>query len=297
MTDWQMVLEQWAGGKHSFPKFNIGGGNGPRRFVTTMQYVRAKNGTVTFEDHGSRWGTVTRNLDITVTKFAGYRGEATFHGGTVWIQNYVPMSMSMKSVFSVDGGMVHFERMTLLTDGAESVITGDADVTHWPEMTYQVKSTVDFKRMRELFFANDSYTLSGEGRFNGVFHLFKGGRALTGDFESDLAGLQIGGRDYEFPNLKGKLGWFPNRFRGHRHDDRISWRRSEPELLDSCLGDGRAAVERPFRRRVARRRPGRLQRLPRAAGCPPGGTVERAQSARSGRSAVSASDPETATPR
>ena len=37
MTDWQMVLEQWAGGKHSFPKFNIGGGNGPRRFVTSMQ--------------------------------------------------------------------------------------------------------------------------------------------------------------------------------------------------------------------------------------------------------------------
>jgi hypothetical protein len=212
MSDWQMVLEQWAGGKHSFPTFNIGGGNGPRRFVTTMQYVRTRNGTVTFEDHGSRWGTVARNLDIIVTKSAGYRGEANFHGGTVWIQDYVPMSMSMKAVFSVEGGLVHFERMALSTDGAESQITGDADVKNWPEMTYQVKSIVDFKRMRELFFAKDSYTLSGQGRFNGIFHLFKGGRALTGDFDSDLAGLQIGGRDYEFPNLKGKLGWFPNRF-------------------------------------------------------------------------------------
>jgi hypothetical protein len=212
MTDWHMVLEQWAGGKHSFPKFNMGGGDGRRRFVTTMQYVRTKNGTVTFDDHGSRWGTVARNLDITVTKFAGYRGEANFHGGTVWIQDYVPMSMSMKAVFRVDEGVVHFERMTLLTDGAESHITGDADIKNWPEMTYQVKSTVDFKRMRELFFAKDNYTLSGEGRFNGIFHLFKGGRALTGDFESDLAGLQIGGHDYEFPNLKGKLGWYPDRF-------------------------------------------------------------------------------------
>jgi hypothetical protein len=212
MTDWHMVLEQWAGGKHSFPKFNMGGSNGKRRFVTTMQYVRTKNGTVTFDDHGSRWGTVARNLDITVTKFAGYRGEANFHGGTVWIQDYVPMSMSMKSVFRVDEGVVRFERMTLLTDGAESHITGDADIKNWPEMTYQVKSTVDFKRMRELFFARDNYTLSGEGRFNGIFHLFKGGRALTGDFESALAGLQIGGHDYEFPKLKGKLGWYPNRF-------------------------------------------------------------------------------------
>ena len=212
MTDWHMVIEQWAGGRHSFPKFNMGGGGGPKRFVTTMQYVRTRNGTVTFEDHGAPWGAVARNLDVTVTKFAGYRGEATFHGGTVWVQNYVPMDMSMKAVFSVDGGNVHFERMLLISDGAESMITGDADIPNWPEMKYQVKSTVDFKRMRELFFAKENYTLSGEGRFDGVFHLFKGGRALTGSFESEVAGLQIGELDYEFPNLKGKLGWFPNRF-------------------------------------------------------------------------------------
>ena len=237
MTDWHMVLEQWAGGKHSFPKFNVGGGSGPRRFVTTMQYVRTKNGTVTFEDHGSRWGTVARNLDITVTKFAGYRGEANFHGGTVWIQDYVPMSMSMKAVFRVDGPIVHFERMHLVTDGAVSNITGDADIKNWPEMTYQVKSTVDFKRMRELFFARDNYTLSGEGRFNGIFHLFKGGRALTGDFESDLAGLQIGGRNYEFPNLEGKLGWFPNRF--EVTDTTTGFYGGEASLKYSILSSGK----------------------------------------------------------
>ena len=45
MTDWHMVLEQWAGGKHSFPKFNMGGGGGRRRFVTTMQYVRTQERT------------------------------------------------------------------------------------------------------------------------------------------------------------------------------------------------------------------------------------------------------------
>ena len=76
MSDWHMVIEQWAGGIHSFPKFNMGGGGGPKRFVTTMQYVRTRNGTVTFEDHGAPWGAVARNLDITVNKFAGYRGDA-----------------------------------------------------------------------------------------------------------------------------------------------------------------------------------------------------------------------------
>ena len=212
MSDWQMVLEQWPGGRHSFPRFNTGGGGGPRRFVTTMKYVRTRNGQVTFEDHGTPWSAVARNLDITVTKVAGYRGEASFHGGTVKIQNYLPMSASMKASFRVDGGNLHFERMNLVTDGAESILTGDVDIAHWPEQTYRVQSVVDFKRMRELFFANERYTLSGEGRFTGVFHLFKGGRSLTGDFESDEAGLHIGGRDYRFPDLEGSLSWLPQRF-------------------------------------------------------------------------------------
>jgi hypothetical protein len=212
MADWHMVLEQWAGGVHSFPKLNMGGGTGPRRFVTTMPYVRTHRGTVTFEDHGSRWGAVARNLDIRVTKTTGYGGEATFHGGTVWIQDYVPMHMAMQAAFRVEGGHVRFDRMLLTTDGSVSNITGYANVANFPEMKYEVHSTVDFKRMRELFFAREKYTLSGEGRFDGIFHLFKGGRALTGAFASDVAGLQIGGLDYEFPNLRGQLGWFPNRF-------------------------------------------------------------------------------------
>ena len=212
MSDWHMVLEQWPGGRHNFPKFTSGTSGGKRRFVTTMQHVRTRNGQVTFEDHGTPWSAVARNLDITVTNVAGYRGEATFHGGTIKIQNYLPMTASMNAVFRVDKGIVHFDRMSLTTDGAESIITGDADMTRWPEQTYRVKSVVDFKRMRELFFAKDTYTLSGEGRFNGVFHLYKGGRSLTGEFASDMAGLNIGGHDYRFPDLKGRLSWLPHRF-------------------------------------------------------------------------------------
>ncbi len=91
--------------------------------------------------------------------------------------------------------------------------------------------------MRELFFAKDDYTLSGEGRFNGVFHLFKGGRALTGDFESDLAGLQIGGHDYEFPHLKGRLGWYPDRF--EVMDTTTGFYGGEASLKYSILSSGK----------------------------------------------------------
>ncbi len=211
MSDWQMLIEQWAGGGHSFPQFGSGS-SGRRAFVTTMQYVRTRGGEVTFEDHGTPWSAIARNLDITVNKYSGYRGEASFSGGTIKIQNYLPMQAAMKALFRVENGVVKFERLNLTTDGAESVITGDVDLAHWPEQTYKVKSTVDFHRMRELFFANENYTLSGQGRFNGVFHLFKGGRLLTGNFDSDELGLDIGGRPYRFPMLKGQLAWLPDRF-------------------------------------------------------------------------------------
>ena len=210
MTDWQMVVEQWQDGRHSFPRF-ASGSAGRRRFTTTLQYVRARDGEFTFEDHGTPWSAVARNLDINVTKVLGYRGEASFSGGTVAIQNYVPMSAGMKAVFRVDGGVVHFDRINLTTDGAESVVTGDVDIAHWPEQTYRVNSVVDFHRMREIFFANEHYTLSGEGKFNGLFHLYRGGRALTGSFASDVLGLDVGDHDYRFPALKGKLAWLPDR--------------------------------------------------------------------------------------
>lgn len=207
MSDWQMVVETWPGDRHNLPKFTSGS-DGPRRFVTTMQYVRAQQGEFTYLDHGAPWSTIARNLDLTVSNVVGYRGEASFTGGTITIQDYVPMSADMKAVFKIEGGNVHFDRINLVTDGAESVITGDADIAHWPEQTYQVRSTVQFPRMREIFFAKDTYSLFGVGRFDGVFHIYKGGRSLTGQFESDLAGVN----DWRFPALKGALVWLPDRF-------------------------------------------------------------------------------------
>src|SRR5580765_8800852 len=57
--------------------------------------------------------------------------------------------------------------------------------------------------MRELFFAQQPWVLSGEGDFAGTFHLFKGGHELSGRFSSPLAGLY----DYRFSSLYGSLRW------------------------------------------------------------------------------------------
>ena len=209
MSDWQMLVESWPDGRHSFPRFVRGQRRaGPKRFVTTVKLVHARNGQFTYEDHGVPWSTVARNLDVQVVKRAGYGGTARFSGGTIAIQNYVPMSADMSSTFTIDGSLVRFSRIDLLTDGAVSRVTGVVDMGRWPEQTWQVKSDVDFARMRELFFTRERWRVAGRGDFTGTFHLFKGGRELKGTFFSPRAAVN----QHPFEALRGSLLWVPRRF-------------------------------------------------------------------------------------
>lgn len=211
MTGWTMTVETFPGGVHNWPRLTgppRPPRTGPRPVVTTLQHVDARRGTFVFEDHAARWGVVAPNLDVTVAKMAGYAGRARFHGGTVRFQGYLPMSAAMTTSFRIDGGRILLDEIGLITDGAVSRLTGVANVARWPEMTYQVRSVVQFPRMREIFFAGESFSLHGEGEFTGTFRVFKGGRELTGTFASREAGINA----YRFTNLTGALEWVPERF-------------------------------------------------------------------------------------
>ena len=83
------------------------------------------------------------------------------------------MWANMKAQFVIDGPRIHLERIDLHTDGATTVARGDVDTAHWPNQTYQVQSRVQFPRMRELFFKNETWRVAGDGDFTGVFQLFK----------------------------------------------------------------------------------------------------------------------------
>jgi hypothetical protein len=208
LSDWRMLVEMFPDDRHSFiriPRPRSDGG--PRRFVTTVQIVRAERGEFVYEDHHTPWSTVARNLDVTVTKLHDYRGEVRFSGGTVTIQDYLPMWANMFAQFRVDGSRIVLDRIDLDTDGARSAVTGVVDTSRWPEQTYEVHSRVHFPRMKELFFAHDDFTLSGDGTFDGTFHLYKGGRELRGRFASPVAGVD----DFRFPDLRGRLAWLPDR--------------------------------------------------------------------------------------
>ncbi len=136
-----------------------------------------------------------------------YRGRASFSNGTIKIQAYQPFRADMQSRFTMDKGIVHFDRVDLVSDGARSVVTGDVDLGRWPEQLYQVRSRIDFPTQKDIFFHGQKFAVSGTGDFNGTFHLFKGGRELKGTFDSALAGVN----DWRFPNLKGSVLWVPDR--------------------------------------------------------------------------------------
>ena len=128
--------------------------------------------------------------------------------GTVTIQDHLPMWVNMKARFTIDGRRLGMERIDLESDGAKSVAIGTVDLANFPEMRYDVTSRVKFQRMREIFFARESWQLTGDGDFTGTFHLFKGGHELAGDFTSPLAGVNT----YRFPALHGSLKWTRSAF-------------------------------------------------------------------------------------
>lgn len=235
MSDWKLVVESFVGGAHNWPR--VGGPpraprTGPPPVVTTLQHVTATRGEFVFDDHAARWGVVAPNLEVTAGKVEDYRGRARFHGGTVHFHDFEPMGAAVSTSFRVEDGRIVLEDIELSTDGAESQLTGVVDTARWPEMSYQVHSTIQFPRMREIFFADDDFSLHGVGEFTGTFRLFKGGRELKGDFSSAEAGLN----DYRFQELEGALEWVPERFEVVRATSRFYGGRTQFTHVMSDLG-------------------------------------------------------------
>ena len=245
MSDWKMTVESFPDGRQTFPRVT-GPPRQPRKgppvVVTTLQYVRAWRGELVFNDYGSDWNIVAPNMDVVVTKAGDYRGQAKFADATIVIQKYEPMSAAMTTNFKIVDGNVIMDRIDLITDGAVSSLTGVVEMRNWPEQTYQIKSTVQFPRMREIFFARDKFALFGEGHFTGQFHLFKGGRELKGDFRSAVAGVN----DYRFPNLEGSLIWVRERMEVTRASADFYGGTADFKYLMAPLGNKRLPARAVF---------------------------------------------------
>ena len=215
LRGWDMVIETWAGG-HNMPKLAPRPRDtpaGPRPFRTTVPFVHALDGRFQFFDHATPWSVTAPNLNFSLVRAANlnaYVGTAKFTDGTVKIQDFLPMQTSMHTTFALDGKLVRLRHIDLLTDGAESHINGTVGFGDlWPNQQYNIDSTVDFPRMRELFFGKENWKLGGDGRFKGVFQLAKGGYYnLSGNFTSE----ELAFNQWRFPDLHGALEWKPGRF-------------------------------------------------------------------------------------
>ncbi|MBI3400284.1 MAG: translocation/assembly module TamB domain-containing protein [Acidobacteria bacterium] len=211
MTDWQMLVEKWESG-HNFPKFvhEDSQPKKPRPFTVTLRDLHAYRGQFAFEDHEAPWSIVCPNLDITIGNVPNYHGRAAFSGGIVRIQDFVPMWTNMKKAdFVIDGPHIRLSEIDFDTDGAKTVARGEVDFSNWPNQFYNVQSRVNFPRMRQLFFKDETWDLTGDGDFTGTFRLTKGkGHDLSGRFTSALAGVNA----YRFPSLYGSLHWTPQAF-------------------------------------------------------------------------------------
>jgi len=215
MTDWRVHADSRPDG-NNFPRLRRGEPGGESDWTTTLAYVHAHRGEFTFQDHGGPWGIVARNVDVTVARPGDeYVGRATFTNGLTMMMNYVPFRTDMDARFTLDGSRVLFERIELNTEGIESVLQGDTNFGYWPEMMFEVKSEIDLPKMRELFFADDDFTMTGTARFDGLWHLFRetlpdgelrNGRELKGDFAADVAHVN----DYRFDGVSGFVRWTPD---------------------------------------------------------------------------------------
>ncbi len=276
MSDWRMTVETFTGGRHTFPRFKReqqAGGESP--ITVSVAYVRTRRGEFVFQDHGTPWGTVVRNLDVTVLKLVGYRGFSTSSGGTVTVQSYTPMTADLRTWFRIDGGQVLLDRIELDSDGAKSTMTGVVDIARWPEQTYQIDSVIDLATQRGIWWAPYNFTLSGEAVFKGRFHFFKGGRELTGRFRSEEARARLA----PVPAARRPRALDPGPGRGHRRRVEVLRRGRAVHVHDVAVRQGHSH-RGPLRRDVRRRRPARVHRRDGDAGPAAGRHHERAQPAR-----------------
>ena len=241
MGNWRMLVETFPDGHHNFPPFfelsnddtessadatppkpkeaaTEAAGEADRRFVTTLSHLLAHDGEIVYTDHGVPWSVVARNIELTLTKVDEYGGDFSFRDATVQIGSFKPMTADMDAVYELDGGFVDLTRIDLTMDGFKSALTGEVDLRNWPEQTYHVvESAIDLPTMKEIFFADDDFSVAGTAQFTGVWHIFDGGRELTGSFTSGNPALNslpasLAGDGLAFPQLTGSLVWTRDRF-------------------------------------------------------------------------------------
>ena len=205
-------------------------------FTTTLKSLRAWRGEFTYEDHGMPWSVDRPNIDINITNLPKYHGSwPRSRAARSQIQDYVPMWADMTRELH-DRRRQHPARPHRSRHRRREV-GADRRRRHpraGRSMTYQVKSRVHFPRMREIFFTNETWELSGDGDFTGMFPSVQG-RPRSGRHVHERV---LGVNDYRFPSLYGSLHWTRQASTSRRRRDGVRRRRHASRSRLQPLGAG-----------------------------------------------------------
>ncbi|MBP8273817.1 MAG: hypothetical protein KAY59_05265, partial [Acidobacteria bacterium] len=212
VTGLNVSIETWPNDFNNIPKPKPRAPGRPLPFTTTLGQLSIDDSEFSYQDNDTHWSIVCRNLSMVVVRaLNSYYGKAGFNNGTLRVQTYLPMQAAMNAGFRIEDGQIRINRAQLTTDGAESELAGVADLRHWPEQNYVLKSKVLWPEMRRIFFDGSHFELSGNGSFDGTFHKYKGGYDVQGRFASPVFGVLTSFGTYRFPNIAGNVVWTPKR--------------------------------------------------------------------------------------
>ncbi|TAK17498.1 MAG: hypothetical protein EPO35_02910 [Acidobacteria bacterium] len=238
MSGWRATVETWPGDKHNIPKFTPKTRrSGGWIQTTTTREIVTDDGEFVYDDHGSPWSVVCRNMSVVVVRALGsYYGRMGFKDGTVKVQSYLPMTAAMQAGFKFEQGHMLLNRIHLDTDGASTEMTGDVDFGRWPEQIYKIKSNIQWPEMRRVFFDGSHFELDGHGTFDGTFHKYRGGYEVNGRFASPQLGVLTSFGHYLFPKIDGDVKWTPTRLDVTRIDSEFFGGRAQQVYTLAPLG-------------------------------------------------------------
>lgn len=238
LSGWKAQVETWPGDIHNVPRFSSNNPKSkPLPFKITTREIVAEDGTFVYDDHGSPWTAVCRNLSVVVLRTLDtYYGNIAFRDGTVRIQNYLPMQASLGAGFKIENRHMLLHRIHLETDGADTEMTGDVDFSRWPEQRYTINSKVQWPEMRRVFFDGSHFELDGHGTFAGTFHKYRGGYEVDGRFASPELGVITSFGNYRFPKIDGDVRWTPTRLDVTRIDSEFFGGRAQQVYSLAPLG-------------------------------------------------------------
>ncbi len=207
---WAVTLESFAT-RNSAPRLRPRGGGGGAVTVT-VNNVFARDGRFVYVDHVLPWNITTERTAINFvwapTQDA-YVATVGFTGGVINIQSYESMRVdSMSARLTLDGPVFRVHQMQVVADGSRSQMQGWVDANRWPEMAFEMESSLDIARLKAIFFHGETWTATGRGSYRGRFEKYqRGGFQVYGAFDSDV--LRV--NRLEFPRLTGRVVWLPSR--------------------------------------------------------------------------------------